>query len=61
MFIFWIVLIAIAAYLLLSKSGKRLGDWAKTGEDPVEILKKRFINGEITEEEFKKMLKLVNE
>ncbi len=61
MFLLWLVLIGGALYLIFSKSGKRTGNPAKTGEDPVELLKKRYINGEITDEDYKKMLKIVNE
>lgn len=61
MFIIWFVLIGVIAYVLLARSGKRIGDFTKAGEDPVETLKKRFVNGEITEEEYKKMLKIVND
>ncbi len=61
MFIIWLVLIGVVVYALLAKSGKRIGDFTKSGENPVEVLKKRFVNGEITEEEYKKMLKIVND
>lgn len=61
MSIIWLVLAGLAVYLLLSKSGKRIGDWPKSGEDPVELLKKRYVNGEISEEEYKKILKTVSE
>lgn len=61
MFIIWFVLIGVIAYVLLAKSGKRIGDFTKSDEDPVDTLKKRFVNGEITEEEYKKMLKIVND
>ena len=61
MFIIWLVLIGVVVYALLTKSSKRIGDFAKSGEDSVEILKKRYVNGEITEEEYKKMLKIVND
>lgn len=61
MFIIWFVLIGVIAYVLLAKSGKRISDFTKSGEDPVDTLKKRFVSGEITEEEYKKMLKIVND
>lgn len=60
MFIFWLALIGIVVYALLAKPGKRIGDWSKASDDPVDILKKRYVNGEITEEEYKKILKNVN-
>lgn len=61
MMIFWFVLIGAVILILLSKSGKNPVKWAKAGADPTDILKKRFVNGEITEEEYKKMLKLLND
>jgi len=33
----------------------------KSGETPEDVLTKRFINGEITEEEYKKMQKIIRE
>jgi uncharacterized membrane protein len=59
--ILWLVLIGAVIYILLAKPGKRLGDWAKAGETPEDILKKRFISGEISEEEYKKIRKIVND
>jgi len=61
MLIFWFVLIGAVIFLLLSRSGKNPVKWVKTGEDPTDVLKKRFVNGEITEDEYRKMLKLVND
>lgn len=46
--IFWVVLIIII-YYVLSKKRKNLPK-----ETPLEILEKRFANGEITKEEFEK-------
>ena len=61
MMVIWLVLIGAAIYFLLAKSGKNPGKWVKPGEDPTDVLKKRFVNGEITEDEYKKMLKLLND
>ena len=60
MMILWLLLIGIVVYLLVAKSGKPLGEWTKAGETPEETLTKRFINGEITEEEYKKMQKIIH-
>lgn len=57
----WVLLIGLAIYFLLVKPGKRIGESAKSGDDPEELLKKRFVNGEITEETYKNMLKIVND
>ncbi len=57
----WFLIISIVVYLLFAKSRKPLGEWMKSGEDPEDILTKRFINGEITEEEYKKMQKVIRD
>ncbi|HML69043.1 hypothetical protein SDC9_197330 [bioreactor metagenome] len=57
----WFLLIGIVVYLLFAKSGKPLSGWVKSGETPEDILTKRFVNGEITEEEYKKMQKIIRE
>jgi uncharacterized membrane protein len=57
----WFLIIGIVVYLLFAKSRKPLGEWMKSGEDPEDILTKRFINGEITEEEYKKMQKVIRD
>ncbi len=61
MMFFWFILIGVVVYLLVAKSGKRIIDRPKTGEDPEDLLIKRFVNGEITEEEYKKMLKVIRD
>lgn len=61
MMIIWLVLIGAVIYLLLAKSGKHSSKWVKTEDDPTDVLKKRFVKGEITEDEYKKMLKIVND
>jgi putative membrane protein len=61
MMFIWLILIGVLIYFLLVKPGKRDDNQAKSAEDPVELLKKRFINGEITEEEYNKMRKIIND
>ena len=61
MMFLWILLIGVVAYLLFAKSHKPLGEWMKSGETPEDVLTKRFINGEITEEEYKKMQKIIHD
>ena len=61
MMIFWFLLIGVVVYLLVSKHGKRIIDRPKASEDPEDLLIKRFVNGEITEEEYKKMQKIIRE
>ncbi|PKM39604.1 MAG: electron transporter RnfE [Firmicutes bacterium HGW-Firmicutes-9] len=61
MMFIWFILIGVVVYLLVAKSGKPLGEWVKSGETPEDVLTKRFVNGEITEEEYKKMQKIIHE
>lgn len=61
MMFIWFILIGVVIYLLVAKSGKPLGEWVKSGETPEDVLTKRFVNGEITEEEYKKMQKIIHE
>ncbi len=57
---FWLLLIGLVIYALVAKPGKRFSEWHRTSECPEDILTNRFINGEITEEEYKKMQKVIN-
>lgn len=61
MMFIWLILIGVVVYFLVAKPAKKDGTGAKPVEDPVEVLKKRFVNGEITEEEYNRMLKVVND
>ena len=61
MMFIWFILIGVVVYLLVAKPGKPLGEWVKSGETPEDVLTKRFVNGEITEEEYKKMQKIIHE
>jgi uncharacterized membrane protein len=61
MMFFGLLLIGVVVYLLVAKPGKLHGEWMKSGETPEDVLSKRFVNGEITEEEYKKMQKIIHE
>jgi uncharacterized membrane protein len=61
MMFLWLIPIGIVVYLLLAKPGKRIINLPKASEDPEDLLIKRFVNGEITEEEYKKMLKVIRD
>lgn len=50
MWIFWILIIVAIVALFRGISGSGTG--ASSSETPIEILRKRFANGEITDEEF---------
>jgi len=52
MWIFWIVIVIAAVYLL---AGSPRSGNSGTAESPLDILKKRYARGEISEEEFEKI------
>ncbi len=61
MMFFWLLLIGVVVYLVLAKPGKRIVSLPKVSEDPEDVLIKRFVNGEITQEEYEKMLKVIRD
>jgi putative membrane protein len=50
MWIFWILIIVVIVALLRSYSGG--GSNASSSESPMDILRKRYANGEMSDEEF---------
>ena len=56
MWIIIVVLIGVAVYFVLQNSSPR-GSYGSTIETPLDILKKRYANGEINAEEFARMKK----
>ena len=50
MFLIWIVLIIVIIWILKDKLNFNIKK-----DDPLYILKKRYVNGEISREEFEKM------
>lgn len=60
MFVFWILIIVGVVFLvrwLIESSKTSGGTHPRIGEHPVDILKKRYANGEITKEQFDQMKK----
>lgn len=63
MMLMWLVVIIVAALIVYYLFARRNGDGlpessrtsSRTGETPLEILKKRYARGEITKEEFDRM------
>ena len=54
--IFWILIIGLIIYLILRQSNQRYNDRiTQSNETPLDILKKRYAKGEITQEEFQKI------
>lgn len=60
MMFLWIFIVGILAYLLFAKPRKPLGE-KKSGETAEDVLTMRYVNGEITEEEYKRMQKIINQ
>lgn len=56
MFILYIIIIAAVVYFIV-KPGRQHGFALAESNDAEEILKKRFVSGEIDEETYKKMLR----
>ena len=56
MMIFWILLLVLGFFALRHYTG-RTGSWHGPGldETPLEILRKRYAKGEISEEEYERM------
>ncbi|MGB5709201.1 MAG: SHOCT domain-containing protein [Arenicellales bacterium] len=58
----WIIWIAIiVAVVLLMRASSRSDNTPNRNESAIEILKKRFANGEISEEEFKRKKEMIEE
>ena len=60
MWILFLVVIGILAYIVIQNVKKKGGAEAP-GETPLDILKKRYVRGEITKEEFDRMKRELSE
>jgi len=57
MWLIWIIIAAAVIYFIFERS-RRTGDSKESDrESPAEILKKRYAKGELTKEEFDRMMK----
>ena len=52
MWLFWLILLIVIILLF-----KIMGTQSKTSDSPMELLKKRYANGEINKEEFEEIKK----
>ena len=60
MMILFLIIIGILVYFLVKNSGNSaLG--GQTKNKSIEILKLRYVNGEIDDEEYERMLKIIKE
>ena len=54
MWIFWLFLLVVLMFIIKAVFGSNSGENRSLGVSPLDILKKRYANGEIDEEEFTK-------
>jgi putative membrane protein len=55
--IFWLIIIVVIVWVVFQFKGDNRGHYYKSSESPLDILKKRYANGEILKDEFEKMKK----
>ena len=55
--IVWLIIIAVIIWVIFQFKGDSRGHYYKSSESPLDILKKRFANGEINKDKFEKMKK----
>ena len=60
MMILFLLIIVIAVYFLVKNSG-RLAFGEQTKGKSIEILKQRYVNGEIDDEQYARMLKAIKD
>ena len=60
MMILFLLIIGIAIYLLLKNSGS-LALGGQTRGKSIDILKQRYVNGEINDEQYERMLKMIKD
>jgi putative membrane protein len=54
-FFFWIIFLVILVWVVKSILEKQNSGSTSAKDDPLDILKKRYANGEISKEEFERM------
>lgn len=57
MWLIWIIIAGAVIYFVFERSRRTGGSKESDRESPAEILKKRYAKGEITREEFDRMMK----
>lgn len=55
--IFWIVILAVIIWVVIQFTNRKNNIGQSSGESPLDILKKRYANGEISKDEFDRMKK----
>lgn len=60
MMIFFLLISGIVVYLLV-KNGGNLASSGQTRDKSIDILKQRYVNGEINDEQYTRMLKIIKD
>jgi putative membrane protein len=55
--IVWLLIIGVIVWVIFQFKGNNHGQYRKDNESSLDILKKRYANGEISKEEFERMKK----
>lgn len=55
--IVWLIIIVVIVWVVFQFKSDNSGHYYKSSESPLDILKKRYANGEISKEEFERMKK----
>ncbi len=55
--IVWLIIIVVIVWVVFQFKGDKRGHYYKSSESPLDILTKRYANGEISKEEFDIMKK----
>ena len=53
----WLIIIVVIVWVVFQFKGDSRGHYYKTSESPLDILKKRYAEGELTKEEFERLKK----
>jgi putative membrane protein len=56
MWVFWVVVVALIAYLIIRAAGSSGSGTGGGGDSPEAILKRRYAKGEINKEQYEQML-----
>jgi putative membrane protein len=53
--IVWLIIIVVIVWVIFQFKGDNRGHYYKSSESPLDIIKNRYANGEISKEEFDRM------
>ncbi len=55
--IVWLIIIVVTVWVVFQFKGNNHGHYHKSSESPLDLLKKRYAEGEISKDEFERMKK----